>query len=659
MSSPQAADDKDHIEVVIEHDRGSSSSGASSRRSTDSVEMQNYKAGDKEGTAIIAPPPLPESDNALEITWNDITIKAGEKKLLNQVSGRVKGRFLAIMGGSGSGKTTLLNYLARRMHKQTKASEGVSMINGSDYSNKTLKKIAGYVMQDDLLFANLTVEETIAYAGKLRLPADITIEERAKRVNDAISKLGLEHCRQTKIGDELKRGVSGGERKRVAVAMELLQNPSVLMLDEPTSGLDSASALSLCETLKGLAAAGECTVICTIHQPQTKIFNLFDELIILNKGHVLYQGPRDEILPFYEEAGLPCPAFTNPADHILDVVTYVSGCDEKQLINNQRALEKLNRKKHSEKNGNNSHKSKTIDSDEVEKAMKEWKPPRINRTPWTKQFVILCRRSIKETIRNRTVMLAQVLQNVIMAVLLGTVFLQIGNGQSSATRRQPVLFFCVVNQGMFGAITIINSFPSERKIVLRERAAGSYYASAYFMAKIVSETLVQLTSPIVFSIIVYPLVGLQHGAGRFFIFMAFMVLCCLAATSIALFISAVCRTTTLAVSILPAALEVARLYGGFLLSPANLPKYFAWLDALSYCKYAYVGIALNELTGLVLTCKDSERNAAGNCPIQNGEQTIRTLGLDVLTIEACAGVLIAMIVFFRVGAYLAIRYIKW
>lgn len=211
----------------------------------------------------------------------------------------------------------------------------------------------------------------------------------------------------------------------------------------------------------------------------------------------------------------------------------------------------------------------------------------------------------------------------------------------------------------FGALIVINTFPSERKIVLRERAAGTYYSSAYFMAKIASDTALQLLMPILFSIIVYWLVGLQHDARKFFIFMSFMILCSLTATSIALFISAVCRTTTMAVSVLPMALEVARLFGGFFLSPANLPHYFSWLDALSYAKYTYVGISLNELSGLVLTCTPAQRNAQGQCPIAKGEQTIAALGLDKFTIHMCALVLVAMIIFFRAGAYLAIRFIKW
>lgn len=596
------------------------------------------------------------SEVALEVKWNDITLKLGDKKLLHGVSGSVHGKFCAIMGGSGSGKTTLLNYLARRMQRQIKKEEGVSQLNGATYTRSTLKQVSGYVVQDDLLFGNLTVEETLAYAAKLRLPSEVTEEERRERVEDALQRLGLTHCRNTIIGDELKRGVSGGERKRVCVAVELLMRPNVLMLDEPTSGLDSASALSLCQTLKDLADSGACTIMCTIHQPQTKIFNLFDELIILNKGHILYQGPADEVIAHYTEAGFPCPPYTNPADHILDVVTFVAGCDEKTVLQNQKVLTDFMIKKRSTMKASED-RNMLNERDEEELERKDWKPPRVSRSSWFTQFSVLCVRSFKDVVRNRTTIFAQVLQNILVAILIGTVFLHIGSDQNSMKKRMPVLFFCAINQGMFGALIVINSFPSERKIVLRERAAGSYYVSAYYMAKITSEMILQVTSPIIFSAIVYFLIGLQPSAAKFFVFTSFMVLCSLAATSIALFVSAVCRTTTLAVSVLPMALEIARLFGGFFLSPATLPPYFSWLDALSYAKYTYVGVALNELTGLTLSCTAAQRNAAGECP--SGHDTIVSLGLGKLSISLCAWILVAMIVVFRLGAYLAIRYIKF
>lgn len=133
-----------------------------------------------------------------------------------------------------------------------------------------------------------------------------------------------------------------------------------------------------------------------------------------------------------------------------------------------------------------------------------------------------------------------------------------------------------------------------------------------------------------------------------------MILCSLSATSLALMISALCKTTDMSVTVLPMALEVSRLFGGFFLSPANLPKYFSWLDALSYAKYTYVGISLNELTGLELSC---EGLTSGTC-IKTGQQTITSLGLDYISIGGCIGALLAFIIFCRIVAFLGVRFLK-
>lgn len=184
------------------------------------------------------------NDRAVALLWEDISVTTadGAKVLLKNASGMIRSRFLAIMGPSGSGKTTLMNVLARRMAGAKM--DGVSKINGIPYSNAELKTLSGYVMQDDLLNGNLTVQETLDFTAELRLPSTMTAAERKERIDQAIHKVGLDHCRNTFIGTPTVKGVSGGERKRVCVAMELLTHPRLLFLDEPTSGLDSVTAYS-------------------------------------------------------------------------------------------------------------------------------------------------------------------------------------------------------------------------------------------------------------------------------------------------------------------------------------------------------------------------------------------------------------------------------
>ncbi|PRP80073.1 hypothetical protein PROFUN_10756 [Planoprotostelium fungivorum] len=582
-----------------------------------------------------------DDSTSLTLAWKKLTVETPDKKkLLSDVSGQISGSLLAIMGPSGSGKTTLMNVLANRV-RGVKIT-GDIRINAQKVTSSLLKRVSGYVMQDDLLFEHLTVEETMHYTADLRLPREMTSLEKKERVNETISQLGLESCRGTVIGGVTIKGISGGERKRLCVGMELITHPKLLFLDEPTSGLDSSTALSLITTLSQIVSTRNCTILCTIHQPQSKIFHLFHSVLVMSKGHVVAMGERQQVIDQYERAGFPCPEFTNPADHLIDVITPINSGDEPELRENVAAIR-----------AEQFHPQ----SDEEKGCIVDVDPIDHERMPWLRQFLTLSKRTTKSLLRQRSILITQLFQSIIMAVLIGTVFYHIGNDQKSTMKRQPVLFFCVINQGMFAALMIINSFPSERSITLRERAAGSYHVSAYFLAKSLVELAPLVIFPAIFSSVVYWLVGLQPAADKFFLFLFLMILTNLSATSVALAISAVCRTTDLSVTVMPMALEVFRLFGGFLMTPENIPRGFVWLDALSYVKWAYVAISLNELRGLQLNCTEAQK-VNGACPVVNGEQTIRSLGLDRFTIGECVGALLAIIIGCRVIAFLALRFLK-
>eukprot|EP00611_Tribonema_gayanum_P017883 TRINITY_DN3082_c0_g2_i2.p1 TRINITY_DN3082_c0_g2~~TRINITY_DN3082_c0_g2_i2.p1 ORF type:complete len:379 (+),score=122.33 TRINITY_DN3082_c0_g2_i2:347-1483(+) len=282
--------------------------------------MQHLLDGTAEAEADDTSSIQSRTDNPAIVTFKDLTVTAKARKqvLLKGLSGQIKGGFWACMGPSGSGKSTLLNTLALRLDPAVSV-VGDLRLNGRAYDNAQLKRMSGYVMQDDLFNGNLTCEETLTYTARLRCPQDANAAQRKVRVDGVLRQVGLDHARHTPVGTPLRKGISGGERKRLAVAQELLVEPQLLFLDEPTTGLDSVTALSLCHTLRKISDA--CTVICTIHQPQSKIFALFDNLILLKAGDIAYQGPAKQALPFFESAGHPRPPLTNPADHLLDVVS--------------------------------------------------------------------------------------------------------------------------------------------------------------------------------------------------------------------------------------------------------------------------------------------------------------------------------------------------
>ncbi|CAF1013506.1 unnamed protein product, partial [Adineta ricciae] len=581
-----------------------------------------------------------------------------KKVLLHNISGAITGGLWAVMGASGSGKSTLLNTLACRLDVNTVV-EGEMRLNGAPYDNAELKRIAGYVMQDDLLNGYLTVEETLMYTAKLRLPRTFTDKQREERVEDVLNDLGLVHVRKATIGSQIKQGISGSERKRLCVSMQLLNRPQLLFLDEPTTGLDSVTALDLLHTLHAIAHGKSqekaVTIVCSIHQPQSKIFNLFDSLTLLKSGNIIYQGPRKQAMEVFRAAGFPCPLYTNPADHLLDVITPAKTGDREDVHQQEEATDKAI-----------IQCQNPIEIDlnmGVDKRLEQMGSLPLNPT-WFQQVHILLQRNFTEQKRKWKITAVCLLQTIIMAVLIGTVFLRIGQTQSSIVRRESVIFFCIINQGIFGALTVINSFPVERTLTLRERASGTYFASSYFIAKIIADTLVQIPIPIAFSCIVYFLVGLDATVGKFFMFTLFTLLCSMSSTSLALMISALCQTTDMSVTVLPMALEVTRLFSGFFLAPSRLPKYFTWLDALSYVKYSFVGVSLNEFQGLRLSCANTRSipvNATysiTNQCIERGEYFITERGYDYLNIWECVGILFAIIIFCRFCAFIGVRFLK-
>jgi ATP-binding cassette subfamily G (WHITE) protein 2 len=409
-----------------------------------------------------------------------------------------------------------LNTLACRLDVNTIV-HGEMRLNGAPYNNAELKRIAGYVMQDDLLNGSLTVEETLTYTAELRLPRKFTNKQRRIRVEEVMADLGLTHVRNVIIGTSMKRGISGGERKRLCVGMQLLNRPQLLFLDEPTSGLDSVTALDLIRTFHSLAHAKSpekaVTIVCSIHQPQSKIFNLFDSLILLKLGNIIYQGPRKEamvnrtfqifinhiLLKFFQEtfraAGFPCPLYTNPADHLLDVITPSKSGSS---TGNNEAIFPSEHQSMVDRAIIAAQTPITVDLNMgVHKRLAQMADLPLN-PMWHNQVRILLRRNFQGHRREARVIITSIIQTIIIAVLIGTAFLQIGQTQTSTVRRQPVLFFCVINQGIFGALMVINSFPMERALTLRERASGTYLSSAYFTAKIIADTLVQIPVPILF-----------------------------------------------------------------------------------------------------------------------------------------------------------------
>ena len=260
------------------------------------------------------------------LEWQNIGYRVGSKPLLDRITGSVKpGEVMAIVGASGAGKTTFLDLLARRDKRGT--STGTVLLNGRHISDSDFKRVVGFVDQEDLLMETLTVYETVLYSALLRLPRDMSLEAKKFRTLETMQELGILGIKDSRIGgsgftpggSKQGRGISGGEKRRVSIACELVTSPSILFCDEPTSGLDAYNAFNVVQSLVTLARTYNRTVIFSIHQPRSNIVALFDKLLLLAEGRTVYSGPLSQCAGYFESVGYPCPPGFNIADFLIDL----------------------------------------------------------------------------------------------------------------------------------------------------------------------------------------------------------------------------------------------------------------------------------------------------------------------------------------------------
>lgn len=259
------------------------------------------------------------------LQFKNVSYQIGSKQILNNVRGTVQsGQIMAIIGSSGAGKSTLLDILARKNKKGNVT--GSFFVNGEQISDTDFKSVIGFVDQEDAMMSTLTVHETILNSALLRLPRDMGRNIKEAKVYEVERQLGISHIRDQLIGSEESggRGISGGEKRRVGIACELVTSPSILFLDEPTSGLDSHNAYNVVECLVTLARTYNRTVVFTIHQPRSNIVALFDHLILMTKGKTVYSGPFAKCQGYFDSIGYACPPGYNIADYLIDLTNHAA-----------------------------------------------------------------------------------------------------------------------------------------------------------------------------------------------------------------------------------------------------------------------------------------------------------------------------------------------
>jgi ABC-type multidrug transport system ATPase subunit len=485
------------------------------------------------------------------------------------------GSLTAIIGGSGSGKTSMLNALARRIGGKRLKVSGSILYNG----DPRLSSIrSAYVMQHDILIPTLTVRETLLYAAELRLPPPTTSAERRQVVEDIILELGLKECANTRIGDNVHKGCSGGEKRRTSLGVQMLANPSVLFLDEVTTGLDATSAFQLIRTLKTLAEKGR-TVMVTIHQPRSEIWGLFDRLILLSGGYSLYSGSAHDCLPHFAHLNYPLPLFVNPADHLIDLAAVDTRSPELEATSVARVegLKKAWRQQSEcQMLGFNGEKPAEHTQAPGPAA------PGSGQTAVSRQVRVLTGRTLKVTLRDPLGLIASLLEAIAMGVLMGWIFVSLDGSLAGIRSRQGAVYTAAALQGYI--ILIFEAYRLTRDIEVfdRENSEGVVGVPAFLMSRRLTRTFVEdLPVPLIFSIIFYFMVGFRHLPGQFFIFLAINVLSHYIALTFATLCVALSRNFAGASLIANMGFTIQSLGCGYFVQTNQIPVYMRWLKVSS------------------------------------------------------------------------------
>lgn len=560
-------------------------------------------------------------DNASFPTRIRYLFKKEKRTILFPMSGHVApGQCLAIMGPSGAGKTSLLNILAQRVK-----AKGEITVNGQNVG-KSFRSLSAFVQQDDVLMANLTVREALRYAALLRLGSDIPLKEKARRVLAVAEELGLTKCLDTYIGAPgVKKGISGGERKRLAIAIELLSEPSLLFLDEPTSGLDARTALDVIKAIRKLAEGGRA-VIMTIHQPRSNIYKLFDKLALLARGRVAYFGDAQLAssyfakIPSLDPENKPgmfkCPSDFNPSDFFIDLVTEsTSASPEERKLDNARINYVLDYYQN-----NYVYQKPEIDS-KLNSNLSKYGSYSSN---WFVQLGVLTFRSFVNIIRDKMLTTARMMQTLIMSIVIGLIFLRLGQGQSNVQDKIGVIFFILaftVMGGMFSSVTAFIS--SEKAVFMRERGAKTYRVSSYYLAKVLAELPSNFVFPVLLGTIAYWMVGLNPSAAAFFTFLLITVFISCTAQSLGMLIAAISPSMEAAQAMAPVVITMFMLFGGFYIKVSNIPPWFIWIYWMSMFHFGYEAYTINEFRGTKYNCPPAPQV----CQYPDGDAVIRNLGM--------------------------------
>ncbi|EFJ20457.1 hypothetical protein SELMODRAFT_109153 [Selaginella moellendorffii] len=501
------------------------------------------------------------------------------------------GEILAVAGPSGAGKSTLLEVLAGRIHPSHGPSSSI-LVNNQPIDFEHFRRVSGYVMQHDALFPLLTVHETLLFSAQLRLPSSLPKAEKAARVEALMGELGLLHVAGSRIGSENVRGVSGGERRRVSIGVDVIHDPAVLLLDEPTSGLDSAGALQVIGMLNNMAESHGRTIILSIHQPGFRILQLIHNILLLANGAVIHHGSIGLLATRLQEAGHRIPQQVNVLEYAIDTIDLFEA--EKSGIIGSTTL--------------GTTRSKEMHLDYANSRFQE--------------IMVLSNRFSKNIIRTRQLFAARTLQAAVAGLGLGSIFLRLSHNKGGIQERYG--FFAFTLTFLLSSTTeALPLYLQEKQILMRETSRGAYRVSSY----VISNTLVFLPFLLVCSLLysapTYWLVGLNPCISSYLFFVLVVWLIVVMANSFVAFFSALVPNFIMGYSLISGSIGAFFLFSGYFIAKDSIPEYWIFMHYISLFKYPLDALLINEYSSPPNKSSCYGEVVAGKCTLSGRDVLVQ------------------------------------
>ncbi|XP_017753804.1 PREDICTED: protein scarlet-like [Eufriesea mexicana] len=513
--------------------------------------------------------------------------------LLNGVSGIItSGMLMAIMGPSGAGKTSLLATISRRVKG---AATGDVLLNGKPIDTGQMIRISGFVPQTDLAIESLTVQEHMEFMACMKMDRRQGANVRRQRIMALLGEFGLVKCANTKLSS-----LSGGERKRVALAVQLLTEPNILFCDEPTTGLDSYGAMTVVRTLREVAASGRI-VICSLHQPASGLLEIFHEVLLLSIGRVAFQGSTNDATEFFDSLNLRCPPTFNSAEFYVSQLSIVRGNEAESYRKVNWICDQYEKSKYGQRVSNLIEYSCATLLDiselpaifsEANLSLRDFKKARSFR-----QIRWLTWRTYLDYKRNYSSHLLRFVTYMFVGLLIASPYVNITGqpmNQDTIQNMQGLLYLVVVETAFTFNYGVFYTFPRELPLFLRDIASGLYGPLPYYISKVIVMIPGAIIQPLLYSAFIFAITGLKGGLLGFVYFTLPVVACAISASALGCFLSASFQSLDTA-SLFSVPLDfLGLMFCGIYLHLGHLAPGIAWLKYLSQFYYGLEAVSLTQ-----------------------------------------------------------------